>query len=333
MSIKKRADGRYEVDIYPRGRSGKRIRRRFKKKQEAILFERYVMSNVEKKEWLGASTDRRTLGELLEIWWLLHGQTLENGATERLQLEKTIRALGNPTVNRLDKREIARHRGERLTDGISASTINRDVYRLSGMFTALSKLGEFRVENPCHGLQPLREAQPPMTYLTKQEIARLLEFLEGDNRRVALLCLSTGARWNEGSTLRAEQVNHGRVTFLKTKNGKKRTVPISEALEREIKTCETGPLFDVNYAQFREQLRRVKPDLPRGQSTHVLRHTFASWFMMNGGNIIALQQIMGHASIKQTMVYAHLAPDFLVDAVRLNPTADIAISEEKEPAE
>ncbi|HAU9724729.1 TPA: integrase, partial [Escherichia coli] len=53
----------------------------------------------------------------------------------------------------------------------------------------------------------------------------------------------------------------------------------------------------------------------------------------NGGNIIALQQIMGHASIKQTMVYAHLAPDFLVDAVRLNPTADIAISEEKEPAE
>ncbi|EIT0139393.1 tyrosine-type recombinase/integrase, partial [Escherichia coli] len=117
------------------------------------------------------------------------------------------------------------------------------------------------------------------------------------------------------------------------KNGKKRTVPISEALEREIKTCETGPLFDVNYAQFREQLRRVKPDLPRGQSTHVLRHTFASWFMMNGGNIIALQQIMGHASIKQTMVYAHLAPDFLADAVRLNPTANIVISEEKEPAE
>ena len=319
MTIKKLEGGQYQVDIYPRGREGKRIRRRFKKKQEAILFERYVMANVEKKEWLGASIDRRTLGELLDIWWLLHGQTLENGAVEKQQLEKTIRALGNPAVNRLDKCEIARHRGERLADGISASTINRDVYRLSGMFTALIKLGEFRAENPCQGLQPLREAQPPMTYLTKQEIARLLEFLEGDNRRVALLCLSTGARWNEGSTLRAEQVNHGRVTFLKTKNGKKRTVPISEALEREIKTCETGPLFDVNYAQFRDHLRRVKPDLPRGQSTHVLRHTFASWFMMNGGNIIALQQIMGHASIKQTMVYAHLAPDFLQHAITLNP--------------
>ncbi|MXF04525.1 phage integrase [Escherichia coli] len=319
MTIKKLEGGQYQVDIYPRGREGKRIRRRFKKKQEAILFERYVMANAEKKEWLGASTDRRTLEELLEVWWLLHGQTLENGTIEKLQLSKTIRALGNPVVGRLDKREIARHRGERLADGIAASTINRDIYRLSGMFTALIKLDEFCMANPCHGLQPLREAQPPMTYLTKQEIARLLEFLEGDNRRVALLCLSTGARWGEGSTLRAEQVNHGRVTFLKTKNGKKRTVPISEALEREIKTRETGPLFEVNYAQFREQLRRVKPDLPHGQSTHVLRHTFASWFMMNGGNIIALQQIMGHASIKQTMVYAHLAPDFLQHAVTLNP--------------
>ncbi|EXU76378.1 integrase [Erwinia mallotivora] len=54
-------------------------------------------------------------------------------------------------------------------------------------------------------------------------------------------------------------------------------------------------------------------------ATHVLRHTFASWFMMNGGNIIALQQIMGHASIQQTMVYAHLAPDYLQHAVTLNP--------------
>ncbi|EQC01924.1 hypothetical protein B738_00641 [Photorhabdus temperata subsp. temperata M1021] len=45
----------------------------------------------------------------------------------------------------------------------------------------------------------------------------------------------------------------------------------------------------------------------------------ASHFMMNGGNIIALQQILGHASIIQTMVYAHLAPDYLQHAITLNP--------------
>ncbi|KFB99654.1 phage integrase [Trabulsiella guamensis ATCC 49490] len=319
MSIKKLEGGQYEVDMYPRGRNGKRIRRRFDKKQEAVLFERWVMANVEKKEWLGATTDRRTLSDLLGIWWLLYGQTLENGEAEKRHLAKTIRALGDPAVNRLNRQSIARLRGLRLECGIKASTINRDIYRLSGMFSTLIKLGEFRNENPCTGLEPMKETPPEMTYLTKSEIRRLLEALDGDDRRVALLCLSTGARWGEASSLRAEQVIHGRVTYLKTKNGKKRVVPISDVLEREIKTRESGPLFNVDYEKFCERLKDVKPDLPRGQATHVLRHTFASWFMMNGGNIIALQQTLGHASIKQTMVYAHLAPDFLQHAVTLNP--------------
>ncbi|HBA2728949.1 TPA: tyrosine-type recombinase/integrase [Escherichia coli] len=319
MSIKKLEGGQYEVDVWPRGRNGKRIRRRFEKKQEAVLFERYVLANADKKEWLGASVDRRTLSELLDTWWLLYGQTQENGEIEKRHLNKTIRALGDPAVNRLNKRMIAQHRSQRLEDGISAATINRDIYRLSGMFSTLIKLEEFRKENPCKGLEPLKEAPPAMTYLAKSEISKLLDTLTGDDRRVALLCLSTGARWGEGSTLRGEQVNHGRVTFLKTKNGKKRTVPISEELEKEIKTSDTGPLFKVDYENFCEWLRLVKPDLPRGQATHVLRHTFASWFMMNGGNIIALQQILGHASIQQTMVYAHLAPDYLQHAVTLNP--------------
>ena len=319
MSIKKLEGGQYQVDIWPRGRNGKRIRRRFEKKHEAVLFARYVMANADKKEWLGASVDRRTLGELLDAWWLLYGQAQENGEIEKRHLLKTITALGDPAVNRLSKRTLAQHRGLRLADGISASTINRDMYRLSGMFSALIKLEEFTQENPLKGLEPLKETPAAMTYLTKPEIGQLLDTLTGDERRVALLCLSTGARWGEGSTLRAEQIIHGRVTFLKTKNGKSRTVTISAALEKEIRTRETGPLFKVDYENFCERLRQVKPDLPRGQATHVLRHTFASWFMMNGGNIIALQQILGHASIQQTMVYAHLAPDYLQHAVTLNP--------------
>ena len=64
----------------------------------------------------------------------------------------------------------------------------------------------------------------------------MLDTLTGDDRCVALLCLSTGARWVVGSRRRGEQVNHGRVTFLKTKNGKKRTVPISAELEKGSKT-------------------------------------------------------------------------------------------------
>ncbi|WP_232772588.1 tyrosine-type recombinase/integrase [Psychromonas sp. Urea-02u-13] len=67
---------------------------------------------------------------------------------------------------------------------------------------------------------------------------------------------------------------------------------------------------------------RTAVRLPKGQSTHVLRHTFASHFMMNGGNILVLQQILGHASITDTMKYAHFSPAHLEDAIRLNPLAN-----------
>ena len=65
--------------------------------------------------------------------------------------------------------------------------------------------------------------------------------------------------------------------------------------------------------------------LPRRQSTHVLRHTFASYFMMNSGNILALQRTPGYASLAMTMRYAHLAPDHLEEAKRLNPPAVLTI--------
>lgn len=62
--------------------------------------------------------------------------------------------------------------------------------------------------------------------------------------------------------------------------------------------------------------------LAEGQKTHVLRHTFASHFMINSGNILVLQQILGHANIRETMRYAHFAPDHLEDAVILNTLAN-----------
>jgi len=63
--------------------------------------------------------------------------------------------------------------------------------------------------------------------------------------------------------------------------------------------------------------------LPAGQMTHVLRHTFASHFMMNGGNILVLQRILGHSDIKMTMRYSHFSPDHLDDAIKLNPLSSL----------
>ena len=48
-----------------------------------------------------------------------------------------------------------------------------------------------------------------------------------------------------------------------------------------------------------------------GLHFHDLRHSNASWFVMLGESLQALQTILGHQDIKMTLRYAHLAPDHL----------------------
>ncbi len=158
-----------------------------------------------------------------------------------------------------------------------------------------------------------------MAFLNKAESALLLKSFTGEDLLVALLGISTGGRWSELATLKPAQIVNGRVTFLKIKNAKKRTVPISSELESLIKKNTSGNLFNVDYVSFCKVLKMVKPDIPANQATHILRHTFASHVMVNGGNINSLQQILGHANIQQTMTYAHLSPEYLQNDVTLNP--------------
>lgn len=82
--------------------------------------------------------------------------------------------------------------------------------------------------------------------------------------------------------------------------------------------------FAERYRQFYRVIRPAGIELSNGNMSHALGHSFASHFMMAGGNIIVLQRILGHSDIRVTMRYAHFAPDHLEDAIRCNPLALMA---------
>lgn len=63
-------------------------------------------------------------------------------------------------------------------------------------------------------------------------------------------------------------------------------------------------------AAFRSAYERCVFQAP-GQLTRILRHTFASHYIMGGGDILRLQRILGHSSITMNMRYVHLSPDQL----------------------
>lgn len=328
MSIKKLDDGRYEVDVRPQGSEGKRIRRKFNTKGEAQIFERHILVNYHNKEWLEKPADRRKLMDLLDVWWIHHGKHHVRGEKERERLTaiiKTMKELGLHRADQLTVKAVKDYRVHMLNQGLKASSVNRHLAIMSGMFTKLIDAGEYHSEHPIRGIKAFKEGESEMSFLTASEIDTLLDLLDGDDRKAALLCLATGGRWGEVANLKGIHIIQGKVMFMKTKNGKRRTVPISSDLEALVKGDKTGILLRPDYVRVRTTLKAMKPDLPMGQAVHVLRHTFATHFMMNGGNIITLQRILGHATIQQTMTYAHFAPDFLQDAVALNPVARVSI--------
>lgn len=319
MSIKKLDDGRYLVDVRPKGSLGKRIRKKFTHKSLAQNYENYVLSTMHEKEWVRKPPDRRTLLELVEKWWHYHGRSHKYGESYKKRLEKIDRDMGHPRAYEITKGFLFAYRARRQQEGVTPKTVNRDLVILSGVFRILIEVEEYHHANPLSGLKKLKAPSKGMGFLSSDEIEMLLSELDDEDRKITIFCLHTGARWGEAEGLRVEHVIGNRALFIETKTDIERAVPISQELADLILTKKSGRVFDSNYTRVREVLKRVKPDLPKGQAVHVLRHTFATHFMMNGGSIITLQRILGHKDIKQTMVYAHFAPDYLADAIRFNP--------------
>ncbi|EEE0772006.1 hypothetical protein B0C18_004562 [Salmonella enterica] len=146
MSIKKRPDGKWLVDIRPDGRNGKRVRRVCVTRREAEEFERQLTEHVKVSHQFAVKLDRRHLSELCEIWWGLVDHEKNN--IEKRNIEKTVRQMKDPMVYVINDDFIIEFiRLRAVIFGIRKTSILRDVYRLSGMFTKLINKGECEI-NP-----------------------------------------------------------------------------------------------------------------------------------------------------------------------------------------
>ncbi len=195
-------------------------------------------------------------------------------------------------------------------------------------------------------------------------MTRFLEAAKEEGEMAFMLYLTavcTGARAGELAGLEWTDVEfpnrliHIRHSFDgPTKSNKKREAPILDALlphlrewrlthaGRLVFTNRDGGMLQPSGRIFQEVLHRVlaRADLPKvmrnGKMRHYihfhdLRHTFASHWMLGGGDIFRLQKILGHKSQSMTQRYAHLDPNaFRGDYGRLSQVPTFGASEKTE---
>lgn len=328
MTIKKGKDNLWLVDVYPQGRSGKRVRKKFKTRIEGQRFEKYVLNKAhEDKDWNDSKKDSRKLLNLIELWYSSKGVHLKDGVRRRDRLNVIAEWLGNPVAKDVKPADFLKYSAMCKADGLSEKTINNHQGYLNAVYNYLYSIEEVDYSNPLAKVQMIKIDERELSWLTSDQITLLLDTIEGfsKNPHVLLLtklCLATGARWGEVESLKKRHLQGGKITFTQTKSGKSRSVPIEARLFEELsKHLSEWGEFTNSLGAFRRALKASCIELPKGQAAHVLRHSFASHFMMNGGNILTLQKIMGHSTINMTMRYAHLSPDHLLDALKLNPLA------------
>ena len=178
---------------------------------------------------------------------------------------------------------------------------------------------------------------PDFDFLTFEEADRLIAGPRDEWRVMIFLALRTGMRRGELLGLRWEDVDlsvgrinvrqsYVREEFGTPKSGKPRLIPLGDDVIEALRfqRHDRGPLVFCDYhgkpltpsLLMSPLTRALKRAGLRSVGWHVLRHTFASHLVMRGVALKVVQELLGHSSIETTMIYAHLMPEIVRDAVR-----------------
>ena len=230
---------------------------------------------------------------------------------------------------RLHVHDIRRFVGQLHARGLDARSIARMLSAWRGFYRYLARDHGYK-ENPCAGVRAPKGAKRLPKSLSPDEAGRLLDIeirsaLDVRDKAIFELFYSSGLRLSELTELAPADVNFREGTVRVTGKGSKtRIVPVGshalKALETWLQTrsaitnldsaalfvSRSGRRLSARAVQQRLECCAVRQGISTRVHPHVLRHSFASHVLQSSGDLRAVQEMLGHASISTTQVYTHL---------------------------
>lgn len=222
-----------------------------------------------------------------------------------------------------------------LTKKISKKTINEIILLLKNILKVAVKTSKIS-ENPLDDIELFQIPPKKPLFWSKKDIENFLN--SGPKyKELYVVALNTGMRIGELLALTKDDIDfeRGLISVNKTrfgnktstpKNGKIRYVPMNNRVKAALKGIinsiyDASFLWSMSPSHFTTQIFKVQQRNITGLpiiNFHSLRSTFASHFMMNGGNIYDLSKILGHANPSLTSrLYAHQSLDHMANMTEI----------------
>lgn len=237
----------------------------------------------------------------------------------------------NKTLMQISPLDLERVKKDMRDQHRSAATIRQVLCLVRQAYNKAVAWGLWQGENPCDKVPFPAPNNARGRFLSHQEADLLLTALRERSpqiARIAKLSLYSGMRLGEVFSLRWSNVDlpRGILTVMDAKNGESRPAFITDKIKEVLDELTQGDpdefLFKTRQGTPVAWLSKLFADVvettglnklitdPREKVTfHTLRHTFASWAVMEGVPLYLVAKAMGHRTQSMTQRYAHLAPD------------------------
>lgn len=262
---------------------------------------------------------------------LTHERRLAANTTAgyRRDIDELIRLAESSGLDDLQVHQIRRFVAQLHGRGLDGRSIARMLSAWRGLYRFLVRDRGFKT-NPCMGIRAPRVARRLPQAQSPDEAARLMH-VDGDgilalrDKAMFELFYSSGLRLSELTALALGDIDADDATVRVTgKGGKTRVVPVGRPalaaidawltqrtlLARGDETAlflgQGGARLGPRAVQLRFKHWAAKLGLDASLHPHMLRHSFASHVLQSSGDLRAVQEMLGHASISTTQVYTRL---------------------------
>ncbi len=240
----------------------------------------------------------------------------------RYILRRQADYFGDMNVSEITSRHLREYIDWRL-DNVSVGTVQRDISVLRAI---LNKAQREELIDKVPPFPRLKTPKARNIWLTGGEVERLVHAAAKHLKPIILFAVDTGGRLSEvlGLDWRYVDMANGRVTFVETKNGEDRTIPLCDRALKILTAIgpkNSGPVFT-----FRgKAMKTLGTSFPQAREAaemphvhfHDLRHTYASRLVQGGVTLYDVMHLMGHKSLRMVQRYAHLAPDYQKGALKV----------------